>query len=252
MSSVEARIDQLLRDGAELKSQVFHLRTDVARSSSVLKRATIATGVFVVLAILLGFAGFGTSSPSAMDGAHESGKASDRSMAVLGAEIQELRTTMKNLNNRLDSQPGKAAAKTKLEAATIAGAQTNCANLPADIGTSAVDFSIPFALGSAKISPESEATLDNIAKMLALAPDRCVLVEGYSDATGIAERNLALSRERANSVANYIAEKGGIKRHRLVPLGKGASSSAPDFDPSDPRNRRVVFQVVTDPALAVR
>jgi outer membrane protein OmpA-like peptidoglycan-associated protein len=111
---------------------------------------------------------------------------------------------------------------------------------------------IQFQVGSAKILPTSEATLDTIAKMLALAPDRCVLIEGHTDATGKAEKNMVLSRERANSVAKYIADKAGIERNNLVPIGKGSSSPLAGLDPNDPQNRRVVFQVVTGSALAVR
>lgn len=252
MSPVEARIDQMLRDGAELKSQVFHLRTDVARSSAGLKRTMILTGVSVVLIILLGIAGFSASLPPGMNLAHESGKSDGRSMDKLSAEIEELRATLKNLDNRLDRQAVTPAKQIEPHETAKPAARLDCANLPAGIEVNTVDFSIQFQLGSAKISPASEATLDNIAKMLSLAPDRCVLVEGYSDATGNAERNMALSLDRAKSVVNYIAAKGGIERNSLVPLGKGSRSSAPGLDPSDPQNRRVVFQVVTGPAPAVR
>lgn len=123
-------------------------------------------------------------------------------------------------------------------------AALDCANLPADVKTNAVDFAIQFQVGSAKISPSSEATLGSIARILALAPDRCVVVEGHTDATGNADKNMALSKERAGSVVNYITEKAGIERKRLVPLGKGSSSPAEGLDPRDPKNRRVVFKVV--------
>ncbi len=120
----------------------------------------------------------------------------------------------------------------------------DCANLPAGVKTNAVDFAIQFQVGSARISPASEATLGSIAKILALAPDRCVLVEGHTDATGSADKNMVLSRERAGSVVNHIVEKAGVDRKRLVPLGKGSSSPAVGLDPRDPLNRRVVFKVV--------
>ena len=120
----------------------------------------------------------------------------------------------------------------------------DCASLPADVKTSAVDFAIQFQAGSAKISPASEGTLGAIAKILALAPNRCVLVEGHTDASGSADKNMALSKDRAASVVNYISEKSGIERKRLVPLGKGSSTPASGLDPYDPKNRRVVFKVV--------
>lgn len=154
-----------------------------------------------------------------------------------------------------DGDPAKKKVRTRAivfdNAATPAAAPVpapaavlDCANLPPDVKTNAVDFSIQFQVGSAKISPASEATLGSIAKILALAPDRCVVVEGHTDATGSAEKNQALSRVRAGSVVDYISEKSGIERKRLVPIGKGSSSPAPGLDPRDPKNRRVVFKVV--------
>lgn len=124
-------------------------------------------------------------------------------------------------------------------------AALDCAHLPADVKANAVDFAIQFQVGSAKISPASEATLGSIAKILALAPDRCVMVEGHTDASGNADKNMALSKDRAGSVVDFIADKAGIERKRLVPLGKGSSSPAAGLDPRDPKNRRVVFKVVS-------
>lgn len=83
-----------------------------------------------------------------------------------------------------------------------------------------------------------------IAKILALSPERCVLVEGHTDISGNAERNLLLSRERAGSVVQFISDRGGVDRKRLVPVGKGSSDPVKNLDPRDPKNRRVVFKVV--------
>jgi len=141
-----------------------------------------------------------------------------------------------------DNEPQGATAAP--EPATTAAA-LDCAAIPPDARTVGVDFRIQFNVGSATISPASEATLTQIAKILSLSPNRCVLVEGHTDATGNAERNMALSRDRANSVVNYITDKNGIDRKRLLPEGKGSSDPMQNLDPRDPKNRRVVFKVVT-------
>lgn len=232
-------LDEIRRDETELRSEICHLRTDVARLSSKLKKTMIFTGIYVVLAVVLAFTGFSAALLSRMNGAYEPGNPTDKFVAALSDEIKELRATMKNLDNRPDRQSVKPAEVAKLPA------QMDCANLPADIKANAVGFPIHFELKSDKISPESAATLDSIAKILALAPDRCVVIEGHADATGTAEKNMALSKARANSVANYIAGKAGIQRNRLVPLGKGSSSPATGLDPTDPQNRQVIFKVAT-------
>lgn len=147
-----------------------------------------------------------------------------------------------------DNEPPAATAPAS-PAADLAktakpAAKTDCGSLPADVKTSAVDFAIQFKVGSADISSASEMTLTEIAKILSLSPERCVLVEGHTDATGNADKNQVLSRERANSVVKYITDKAGIDRNRVIPSGKGSSDPLKNLDPRDPKNRRVVFKVV--------
>lgn len=169
-------------------------------------------------------------------------------------EATKLKELQRAMEAPAEGEPAKKKVRTRAivfdnaapaaASAPAPAAALDCANLPAEVKTNAVDFAIQFQVGSAKISQASEATLGSIAKILALAPDRCVLVEGHTDATGNADKNMALSRDRAGSVVNYISEKSGIDRKRLVPLGKGSSSPATGLEPRDPKNRRVVFKVV--------
>ncbi|MCK9283918.1 MAG: OmpA family protein [Rhodocyclaceae bacterium] len=139
------------------------------------------------------------------------------------------------------AEPSAAAAATDVpKAATV-----DCAALSPDVPANAVDFAIQFKVGSAEVSPASMATLTEIGKILSLSPERCVLVEGHTDATGNADKNMTLSRERADSVIKFVTEKGGLERKRFMPIGKGSSAPIKDADPRDPKNRRVVFKVVT-------
>lgn len=120
----------------------------------------------------------------------------------------------------------------------------DCSSLPSDAKAITVDFAIQFKVGSADVAPASEDTLRQISKILALSPDRCVLVEGHTDASGNADANMTLSRERAGSVVKFIVERAGMDRNRLVAIGKGPNEPLKNLDPRDPKNRRVVFKVV--------
>lgn len=119
----------------------------------------------------------------------------------------------------------------------------SCGSLSPDAKGVAVAFSIQFRAGSADLTNDSRNLISEIAKVLSLS-DRCVLVEGHTDVSGAADRNLALSRDRAQAVVNFISEKGGIDKARLVPMGKGSADPLPNLDARDPKNRRVVFKVV--------
>ncbi|HCC53723.1 MAG TPA: hypothetical protein DEQ20_02160 [Desulfobulbaceae bacterium] len=131
-------------------------------------------------------------------------------------------------------EPGKQATAPEM----------NCNALPTDVATTAVDFAIQFKVASAVIAPASEPILGQIAKILALAPNKCILVEGHTDTTGNADKNLKLSRDRADSVVQFMVEKTGMGRNRFVPVGKGSSDLLKNVSPTDPAHRRVVFKIV--------
>ncbi len=140
-----------------------------------------------------------------------------------------------------DNETPPAAAAEPAKAAP----RNDCGSLPPDVNAIAVDFAIQFKSGSAEVARDSEGTLREIAKILSLNPDRCVLVEGHTDAIGNAERNLALSRERADAVVKFIVEKAGMDSKRLAPVGKGQNEPLKGLDPRNAKNRRVVFKVVS-------
>ena len=147
-----------------------------------------------------------------------------------------------------DNQPqaGDSAASQPAQAQPQAATGSrDCASLPPNVRAVGVDFAIQFNAGSATVSPASEGTLSQISKVLALSPDRCVIVEGHTDVSGNFDKNMALSRDRATSVVNFISTRNGIDRKRLVPVGKGSTETMQNLDARDPKNRRVVFKVVT-------
>lgn len=235
-------IDRMGSDGTALRSEVHQLRSHLARASASQKRTTIITGILLALAILLMMADVKSvfrANPNGM-GASAQPPSDNKPMADMGAAMKQMQTTLQGINERLDRQPARQTG-TKPAAATL-----DCANLPANIKTNSVDIPVQFDIGSAKLSPAAESMLDSIASILALAPERCVLVEGYSDASGKAEKNLELSRSRADSVVNYLAQKGRLDVKRLIPLGKGISKPATGLDPFDAKNRRVVFKVAAN------
>lgn len=243
---VDQEIHDMRLDLTELQSHVVHIRTDIARSSASSHKATVVTGVLVALSVVLAVATIDRALPSSKSQAapsdNSNSHADAKSMADLRSEIGQLRTEVRNVASQL-----AFASETQAKAEIVAKQQArlDCSKLPTDVKADIVDFSIRFDVGSNKIPADSEGTLNSIAKLLALSPDLCVLIEGYTDETGDAEKNMGLSLGRAGSVASYLAQKPGIKRDRLVTIGKGSSSSVPGVAPSNPLNRRVVFKVVS-------
>ena len=191
----------------------------------------------VAAALLLSVVGLGLAQASDDDKLKELERAMN-APSETGMVKPKMRTRAIVFDNQ---QPAAEPA-----AAVVASAgPRDCASLSPDVKSIGVDFAIQFNVGSATVSPASQGTLDQISKVLALSPDRCVIVEGHTDSSGNYDKNMALSRERAASVVNFISTRNGIDRKRLVPVGKGSSDTMQNLDARDPKNRRVVFKVVT-------
>lgn len=239
-------IENARRENAELKGHILHLRTDVERTSSSLKRLIVTSGILVVLAIVLAAAALAPPAVSSFKETEGSDKASSMRMESLVAEVTQLRTAIRDLTNGLNRQIELSRKPAEPKTAPPARATLDCANLPAARKANPIDFSIQFQAGSAQILPETEATLIGIAKLLALLPEHCVFIEGHADATGDTNKNMTLSKDRAEAVVNYISQRAGIARNRLVPLPKGSSSPAAGLGPRDAQNRRVVLRLIAE------
>jgi outer membrane protein OmpA-like peptidoglycan-associated protein len=71
------------------------------------------------------------------------------------------------------------------------------------------DFdNLNFASGTADITPESQAQINNIAAILKAFPKAKIKIGGYTDKTGDETANLTLSRNRAEAVKAALASAG--------------------------------------------
>ncbi|MGG5812366.1 OmpA family protein [Falsiroseomonas sp. CW058] len=110
-------------------------------------------------------------------------------------------------------------------------------------GVAAVSLTVNFATGSAALTPQAEAVLDNLARALAspqLTPFR-FRVEGHTDTVGSRTLNQALSEARAGAVRDYLVRRHRIAAARIEAVGLGEQQPlvpTPD-ETAEPRNRRV-------------
>ena len=72
----------------------------------------------------------------------------------------------------------------------------------------------------ATLRPESKTSLDELVKLLNENPNITIELSAHCDYKGSAAYNKQLSQRRAESVVNYLIEKG-IARERLTPVGYG-------------------------------
>lgn len=107
----------------------------------------------------------------------------------------------------------------------------------------AVD-AINFDFNKSVIKPESYGYLNKLAETLKRINAR-IQVKGHTDSVGSDEVNMNLSRERAQSVVNYLLNKG-VNRSRLSYDYYGASRPLTTNDTEEGRamNRRVEIEIM--------
>jgi OmpA-OmpF porin, OOP family len=107
----------------------------------------------------------------------------------------------------------------------------------------AISLNVQFASGSAELTPQATAVLDQLGRALTdqtLAAYR-FRIEGHTDTVGTREYNKDLSDRRAATVVDYLANRFHVDRSRVQAIGLGQDGllvSTPDQTP-EPRNRRV-------------
>jgi len=140
-----------------------------------------------------------------------------------------------------------AAAKAALDKVTFvagsAGSQMNEYITGGFKGDSNFTFrNLNFATGSAELG--SSAEVDNLAAILKAYPGVNVTVNGYTDNTGDATKNQALSEARAASVMGRLVAQG-IDVSRIKAVGNGDANPVADNGTAEGRaqNRRIEISI---------
>ncbi|WP_175681906.1 OmpA family protein [Burkholderia cenocepacia] len=101
-----------------------------------------------------------------------------------------------------------------------------------------------FALDSAVLTPQARSNLDRFIEVNRGVEFRRVTVTGFTDSTGSATHNLALSASRARNAMNYLSANG-LKAQSFVSQGQGAAEPVASNATAEGRaqNRRVEVRI---------
>lgn len=104
-------------------------------------------------------------------------------------------------------------------------------NVPSDVS---------FDVGRSDIKPELRTVLDQFATGLKAQPRTLVRIVGHTDSTGTDAVNQPLSLKRAESVKNYVEDRG-VSAARIEAVGRGEHEPVADNATAEGRakNRRV-------------
>ena len=112
---------------------------------------------------------------------------------------------------------------------------------------------VTFRVNSAVLSPEAKRQLDDFAVKAQASKGYMIEIAGHTDSTGGEQKNMRLSRDRAESVVEYLTVRHKIPARRFItPMGYGKSDAVADNTTSAGRaqNRRVEVRILANRGLA--
>ncbi len=108
-----------------------------------------------------------------------------------------------------------------------------------------VTVGLLFPTNSAELSPAAKPKLDELAAVLRAKPEaNDVIAKGFTDDTGDAAFNMALSQRRAQAVSDYLASQG-VPKDRIMTRGLGEANPISKKNTVEGRavNRRAEIEV---------
>jgi len=140
--------------------------------------------------------------------------------------------------------PGYESGKTIVKAGSAGHPSESLINLTPEKFTSALSV-LPFSQSTDSLTAVTQEKLDSLIIFLNTRPDLLLKIEGHTDNIGDFEKNLELSRHRAEKVRQYLASKG-IDPMRMKIQGYGPTKPKRNNNYENHRlfNRRV--EVWTD------
>lgn len=101
------------------------------------------------------------------------------------------------------------------------------------------DSGLMFDFDSYNLREETKSNLNDLAKTLNKYDDTDILIEGHTDKSGSDDYNMTLSKNRAQSVADYLKSQK-VKGNRTTTQGYGEQQLISD---NDQENRRVEIAI---------
>jgi outer membrane protein OmpA-like peptidoglycan-associated protein len=108
---------------------------------------------------------------------------------------------------------------------------------------------LTFESGSSDIESSNRPLLEKVARAASVFPRSEIIVEGHTDSYGSDDANLTLSRERAGSVSDYLAEQFGIPAFRISAVGYGETRPIANNETPQGRARNRRIDVRIEPQL---
>lgn len=102
-------------------------------------------------------------------------------------------------------------------------------------------YGLSFGAGKSDITDQHLPLLEKVKQILVLFPDKPLVIEGHTDASGDSQANTQLSDKRAYAVMQYLRQTMGIPSDRIRAIGYGPDKPIASQSTSEgrARNRRI-------------
>jgi outer membrane protein OmpA-like peptidoglycan-associated protein/uncharacterized protein YdeI (BOF family) len=164
----------------------------------------------------------------------------------LSGQVEEL-TQVANL-----AKGGAAAAQQTADVALGGVNKTNDRITSLDDYDEKKTATVNFKVGSAVLTPDAKATLDEVAAQAKSEHGFVIEVRGFASSDGSTNLNDRLSEHRAEAVVRYLAQAQEIPLRRIIlPFGYGEAMPVADNSTRDGRkqNRRVEVKIMVSRGL---
>ncbi len=167
---------------------------------------------------------------------------------------QRLSGQIEELNVISNAARGGAKAAQETADSAMAGVKTTNERITSlDEYEATKSITVQFKVGSAVLSTEAKAALDEIATQAKTEKGFVIEVAGFASSDGSENLNRKLSQQRGDAVVRYLAENHDIPLRRIItPFGYGESHPVADNTTRDGRkeNRRVEVKILVSRGLA--
>jgi outer membrane protein OmpA-like peptidoglycan-associated protein len=149
-------------------------------------------------------------------------------------EKQQAETVRQAKQDLIDSE--KRTADARAELAKLAAVKEEARGLVVTLSGSVI-----FQSAKSTLLSSARVKLDQVAKALLAVRARNLIVEGHTDSQGSESYNQGLSQRRADTVRDYLVQRGGYPADRIQARGMGKGSPIADNASPEGRanNRRV-------------
>ena len=173
-----------------------------------------------------------------INGANEKASAADQHAGDAMNHANEAMTSASTANQKADQNAQGLNSLRQAVANTVANI---------DDYKQQTAVTVPFGFNKSALTPESRQDLDKLVQDMQSDKRFFITVEGFTDKTGAASYNEALSRKRADAVVQYLVAKHDVPIYRIHTIGLGDEKPVDEAHNREARakNRRVEVKVFT-------